>query len=286
LYLTSQAFESFFSALLQQSHVEPGRAPSNKMSDIMDGYWRTPPLARTLATTIFVSSVAFYLGFLPGRWLFFHYQLLLKMPPQIWRLATGFLISQPKLGIILDPYFVFSYASQLETASPKFSRKEDLAWYLVFVCSVIMIVDTALGLSSGFYLQGLILALAYTATQDQRGVKANFFFITIPAQLVPYTMMFVSLLMVGPNIFIQQLCGLFAAHLHDFLSRLWPEFGGGSNLLPTPSFLSRLVAAGSRLEQRAYGTAFRAPGPGRESGSGPLPASWETRGTGHRLGGD
>ncbi len=152
-------------------------------------------------------------------------------------------------------------------------------------------MDTAFGMHSGFYLQGLILALAYTGTQDQRGVKTTFFFVTIPAQLVPYTMMLVSLLMVGPGILMIQLCGLFAAHLHDFLTRLWPEFGGGSNWIPTPAFLSRLVDAGERrIEHRSYGTAFQGAGAGagsatgRESGSGPLPDSWRTRGRGQRLG--
>ena len=149
-------------------------------------------------------------------------------------------------------------------------------------------LDTLLGFYSGFYLQGLILALAYTGTQDQRGVKANFFFVTIPAQLVPYTMMLVSLLMVGPHALKLQLCGLVAAHLHDFLTRLWPEFGGGSNWLATPAFLSRLVSPAERRVDRAYGTAFRAAGSstGTDSGNGPLPDSWRTRGKGQRLGGD
>jgi len=145
-----------------------------------------------------------------------------------------------------------------------------------------------LGWNSGFYLQGLILALAYTGTQDQRGVKANFFFLTVPAQLVPYTMILVTLLMAGPMLVGIQLCGLFAAHLHDFLTRLWPEFGGGSNWFPTPAFLSRLVEPPTGgVEHRAYGTAIRpgAAGGGAEGGGGPLPDAWRTRGKGQRLGG-
>lgn len=142
-------------------------------------------------------------------------------------------------------------------------------------------------LGSAFYLQALILALAYTATQDQRGVKATFFFFTVPAQLVPVCMMAVTLLMQGPEAAMLQLTGLVAAHLHDFLTRLYPEFGGGPNVLPTPSFLSRLVTT-PRVLQRDYGTAIRG-GQGAGSstgsaGSGPLPDSWKTRGSGHRLG--
>lgn len=39
----------------------------------------------------------------------------------------------------MDTYFVFQYLSQLETAHPKFNRKEDLLWYLVFCSSVILV---------------------------------------------------------------------------------------------------------------------------------------------------
>ena len=146
----------------------------------------------------------------------------------------------------------------------------------------------------GFYggsLQALIIALAYTCTQDQRGIKANFFFITIPAQLVPYAMILVDVLMMGPFMLPLLLSGILAAHLYDFLARLWPEFGGGFSLLKTPAFMSRLVDAPfQRVQQRSYGQAYQ--GAGRtagaaasgSSGSGPLPDAWRTRGKGQRLG--
>lgn len=151
-------------------------------------------------------------------------------------------------------------------------------------------------LNSFLYLQGLVMAICYTATQDQRGIQAQFFFFQVPAQLVPYCMLLVSLIMGGPQACFLQVIGLLAAHLHDFLTRLWPEFGGGPNLAPTPGFMSRLVRT-PRIVQREYGTAVRGTqntggaaaggggdGGGSSAGSGPLPDSWKTRGTGHRLG--
>lgn len=141
-----------------------------------------------------------------------------------------------------------------------------------------------------FFLPALILAMAYTATQDQRGQKAGFFFFTVPAQLIALCMMGATLLMASPGQMLLQLTGLVAAHLHDFLSRIYPEFGGGRNLIPTPSFFARLVTT-PRILQREYGTGIRpSQGPARAGsstgaqGSGPLPDSWRTRGTGHRLG--
>lgn len=142
-------------------------------------------------------------------------------------------------------------------------------------------------LGSAFFLQGMILAMCYTATQDQRGQKAGFFFFTVPAQLVPLCMMGVTLLLAGPQKMLLQLTGLVAAHLHDFLTRLWPEFGGGANFIPTPAFFTHLVTT-PRFMQREYGTAIRNdPRTGTSTGAqgrGPLPDSWKTRGSGHRLG--
>lgn len=138
-----------------------------------------------------------------------------------------------------------------------------------------------------FFLPALILSMAYTATQDARGQKAGFFFFTVPAQLIPVCMMGATLLMAGPQQMLLQLTGLVAAHLHDFLTRIWPEFGGGRNWIPTPGFLSRLVTT-PRVLQRDYGTGLRATqSTGSATGSqarGPLPDSWRNRGTGHRLG--
>lgn len=133
--------------------------------------------------------------------------------------------------------------------------------------------------------------MAYTCTQDQRGAKANFFFITIPAQLVPYAMIAADLLMIGPYALPMMFCGILSAHLYDFLSRLWPEFGNGFNPLKTPAFMSRLVDAPVRaMQDRGYGQAFT--GTGRPAGAagsasgggGPLPDAWRTRGRGQRLG--
>ncbi|KAK4459785.1 Der1-like family-domain-containing protein [Cladorrhinum samala] len=257
-------------------------------AELSAAFWQMPPIARTLSFSIGIVSVLAYTNILPTGWIYFHSYFLFKLPPQIWRLVTAYLLSGPQLGIIFDPYFVYQYASMLETASPKFPRKEDFLWYLMFVCTIIVLVSYNL-FGSAFFLKGLILALCYTATQDQRGAKANFFFFTVPAQLVPYCMLLFSLVLDAGSLPLQ-LTGLFAAHLHDFLSRLWPEFGGGSNWLATPGWLSRLVDS-PRVVQRQYGTAIHSNRQTAGSTTGAstgsvLPDSWKTRGSGHRLGGE
>lgn len=94
-----------------------------------------------------------------------------------------------------------------------------------------------------------------------------------------------------------QATGLVAAHAHDFLSNIYPTFGGGANLLQTPGFIERFFAITvPQVLHRAYGTAIKHPqqpqGSAASTGTSSaragsvLPESWRSRGTGHRLGGD
>ncbi|KAK4032736.1 Der1-like family-domain-containing protein [Parachaetomium inaequale] len=255
-------------------------------SEIMDAYWAAPPMARTLATAIVLTSIPVHFGLLSYTWFYFTEDRLFRFPPEIWRLATNFFLSGPKLGIIMDPYFAYQYLNQLERANPKFPRKEDVLWYLMTVGGFIILLNRVF-LGGGFFLDGLIMALAYTSSQDQRGVKTNFFFFTVPAQTIPYCMLVASLLM-NPASIPLQITGIVSAHAHDFLSRLWPQFGGGWNILSTPSFVSYLVQT-PRVLQRDYGTAIRQPAAASGSSTGAstgsvLPDSWKTRGAGQRLG--
>ena len=79
--------------------------------------------------------------------------------------------------------------------------------------------------------------------------------------------------------------GIVAAHLYDFLTRYWPEHGGGRNIMPTPGFVIRLFPSlgQGRAEVKTYGTAFKAGAAPQASSSS---SSWTGRGAGHRLGGD
>jgi len=84
-----------------------------------------------------------------------------------------------------------------------------------------------------------------------------------------------------------QLTGLVAAHLHDFLSKLWPSFGGGKNLLPTPKFVTRIFqTTEATISNKTYGTSFTPAQKTPKPATGPLPESWGSRGSGHRLGGN
>lgn len=254
---------------------------------LQSAYFAAPPIARTFATVVFALSLANALDIVSAWWWYYDINFLWQFPPQLWRLATCFMVTGPGLGLLFDTYFLYRYMADLESGHPRFPRKADLVWYLMFVCSAILVIDYFMGFHFSFYLSGLIIAMVYTVTQDQRGQKANFYFINIPAQLLPVCMILVNFLMPGGvGQILQQLEGLIAAHLFDFLNRILPEFGGFPNVLATPNWFHGLLQS-PRVVSKGYGTAMH---PSQSSGSssgasrGPLPDSWRTRGPGRRLG--
>ncbi|KAG9230327.1 Der1-like family-domain-containing protein [Amylocarpus encephaloides] len=252
----------------------------------IDYFKQCPPIARTIAASTFLMSLGIHTGMLPSHYFVFYPPFFAQFPPFVWSLATCFFLTSRDLGVIFETYMIYTYIAKLERSSPKFSLPGDFFAYIVFVCTV------SLGLcyfitGPGFYTSALIVATLYTSCQDDSGQMARLYIIDIPAEMMPYAIIMITWLMNGKTAAICGTCGLVAAHLHDFLTRLWPEFGGGRNLLPTPGFVRRLwETKTATVRQRGYGTSF-APAERKEqegSNTGPLPDSWKTRGSGHRLG--
>jgi Derlin-2/3 len=98
-------------------------------------------LNRTLTAATVLVSVPGHLGFYSLVRMFFlsDYVFTYRELPQLWRLVTTFLITGPQLGLIMDPFFLYHYSSQLETGSPRFSRPGAYAFYLMFVSTIILV---------------------------------------------------------------------------------------------------------------------------------------------------
>ncbi|EME43163.1 hypothetical protein DOTSEDRAFT_72519 [Dothistroma septosporum NZE10] len=224
------------------------------------------------------------------------YIFTIRQLPQIWRLVTSFFVTGPQLGLIMDPFFLYHYSSQLETGSPRFSTPGAYAFYILFVSTVIL-------LTGGFYLGGITLlnplsmALIYTFAQDDPNRVVQFFIVQMPAKYLPYASLAITYLMAGQYATLVQATGILAAHLYDFLDRIWPRFGSGPKLIQVPQWIQRQFAAPAGVGQgRSYGTAFtgRTGGPGQppaqnQTGSGggwASGSSWTGRGSGRRLGGE
>lgn len=155
-------------------------------------------------------------------------------------------------------------------------------------------------LTGGIYLggvmllQALVMALIYTVAQEDPNRQVQFFIVQMPAKYLPYASLAITYLTAGPFHTMIQATGILAAHLYNFLDRIWPEFGGGHQYIQTPQILQRWFTANVGSGQnRSYGTAFgaRAGASGAQNQSGAASSwasgsGWTSRGSGRRLGGD
>lgn len=141
------------------------------------------------------------------------------------------------------------------------------------------------------FLPALSLAYAYTFAQDNPTRQVNFFIVNFDAKYLPFALLFMTFIIDGQSAALSQLTGLVAAHLYDFLTRIWPTFGGGKNYIFTPQVVKRWFGATPGTAQnRGYGYAVQ--GRGRETGSN-QPSTRRSTGTnfggmgpGRRLGGE
>lgn len=131
-------------------------------------------------------------------------------------------------------------------------------------------------------LKALILSFAYTFAQDNPHANVSFFFLTFPAKYLPYGLLFLSAVSGGWSSTLVEVSGLMAAHLYDFLTRIWPTFGGGRNMVPTPQFVKNwFTPTAGTTQARSFGSVF-APAPQQ-----PASGNWSgARGPGRRLGGE
>ncbi|EAT83242.2 hypothetical protein SNOG_09050 [Parastagonospora nodorum SN15] len=225
----------------------------------MDVFWTLPPVSRTITALAVSVSALGYGGIISlSNYVFFKpFVFTTKIVPQLWRPLTAFLITKPKFGILMDPYFCYQYGSGLERESARFTQPGDFAVYTAFCAS--FIIATAGGfLNSYTFLPALTQSYAYTFAQDNPTRQVNFFIINFDAKFLPFALLFMTFIVDGPDSAAAQLTGLLAAHLYDFLTRIWPTFGGGKNYIVTPNFVKRLFNAGVGSGAREWSCDWRA----------------------------
>jgi Derlin-2/3 len=138
------------------------------------------------------------------------------------------------------------------------------------------------------FLPALSLAYAYTYAQDNPTRQVNFFIVNFDAKYLPWAMLFMTFVIDGPDQAKTQFAGLIAAHLYDFLTRIWPTFGGGRNYIFTPQVVKRWFGGSAGVPQnRGYG--YAVPSRGRDTGDDAASGrstgnSWGGVGPGRRLG--
>ncbi|SMR60010.1 unnamed protein product [Zymoseptoria tritici ST99CH_1A5] len=258
-----------------------------------DAFWAAPPISRTLTAATVLISVPGHLGFYNLVRVFFlsDYVFTVRQLPEVWRLVTTFLITGPQLGLIMDPFFLYHYSSQLETGSPRFSRPGAYAFYLMFV-SIIILLTGGVYLGGYALLHALSMALTYTFSQEDPNRTVGFFIVQMRAKYVPYASLVVTFLMAGPFMTMIQATGILAGHAYEFFDKIWPTQGGGQQWIQPPQIVQKWFALPNNGAQpRAYGTAFGGHNAGSQAAaqanrgiaSG---SAWNSRGAGRRLGSD
>ena len=98
-------------------------------------------ICRTLTAITVALSVPVHMGLISPYYVAFIYEkvVTLRALPEVWRLVSPFFITGPKFGLLMDPYFLWTYASQLELEATRFSQPGDFFTYITFVCSVILV---------------------------------------------------------------------------------------------------------------------------------------------------
>ena len=124
----------------------------------------------------------------------------------------------------------------------------------------------------------LALAFVTNATRDSWGQPITFIVLKMPAQYLPYAILFLTLIAGSPQQALVQATGLFAVHLYNLLAGLYPNFGIKRNLVTTPAWLKR-VCGTQAVVDRPYGTVFMSSGTTAEPAWG-LDLSWRKFGPG------
>lgn len=134
----------------------------------------------------------------------------------------------------------------------------------------------------------LVLGMVYTWSQENRGRPTSVYFVTIDAKFLWLAMLGFTFLQAGPLAALVELTGAVAAHLYDFLTVYWPEHGNGANVIVTPAFVAKWFQdSGARTVNTGVGTAYRPrAGPEQARGTTSGFSSWNSRGSGRRLGGE
>ncbi|QIW98668.1 hypothetical protein AMS68_004186 [Peltaster fructicola] len=240
---------------------------------VVDAFWAAPPVSRTLTLAAVVLSVPTHMGLISPYYVVWITRnvFTFKTVPEVWRFVTSFLLTGSQLSLILDPYFLYTYGSQLEMGSAQFSAPGDFFVYVVFL-AVTILLSCGLYLGGGTFLSPLSLALAYTWSVENKDRQVTYFIVTFSAKYLPYAMLLLTFVMASPGAALLQGTGLLAAHLYLFLTKIWPEHGGGKNPIFTPQFVRAWFAGpGGAPSRRTYGTAFSArteTTPQNQTGSG------------------
>lgn len=206
----------------------------------------------------------------------------------------------------MSPFMLFRYASDCE--NQKFPRPADFLLFIVFLMGGIISLNTLL-FGGGMYLEPLSFAFAYySAAFQPASAKVNFYVIAVPVKFLVPLLLLINFVQMGIWGVLLMIPGLLTAHAYLFLTEIWPQYGGGPELVRAPEWLHAVFErpqpvvqqqptapppvvkkrAGSIMNLGSSSTGTSTQDGGSASGSSLFglkkPDGWSHRGAGHKLG--
>ncbi|OJJ48784.1 hypothetical protein ASPZODRAFT_90635 [Penicilliopsis zonata CBS 506.65] len=243
-------------------------------------------MLRVLFILTFIQSTLVHVNLVPGWHSVFVSELILKFPPQIWRIFTPFVLTEPNISFIFDLYFLYFYGVALERDSSRFSAPGDFLTY-VFVVGIFVLFTAGFLMKAPILLPALLVAFSYTYGQINRGRKVTFIVLPMRVEVVPWATIALAPITRSWYSALVLSTGLAAGHLYEFLTQLYPSYGSGRNYITTPALVRGLFLSSSN------GTHATAPNTNRGQSTTQQPSGgwsssfsgrWNSRGAGRRLG--
>ncbi|KAF7348619.1 Derlin [Mycena venus] len=198
------------------------------MDDFLAEIRKIPPVTRILCISFLSISLPVFATLVSGYRVVYTFSLAFEKL-QIWRLYTSFFLGRKDISYIFDLFMLYRTTSQLESG-PYSQRSADLAWQL-FVAGVGIII-LSIPVDSMIFFRPFLLCLAYvgSALAPVGTMTSIMGLIQLPIKYLPYIMLFLDLLVIGPSAVAAALPGAVIGHLWWW--GVWgPEVGGAGGIL-------------------------------------------------------
>ncbi|KAG0372709.1 hypothetical protein BGX24_012684 [Mortierella sp. AD032] len=249
-------------------------------NELMAAYKSVPIVTRIMLTATILLSLGVAVQLVPYRLIYLDWSSIIYKF-HIHRLLTTFFVTKVGFSFLFDLYFMFTYGSQLETATFA-GRSADYAWFVIFTSLFSSVVAHFMGFA--FLFQSLLLSVITLWSQSNSERIVSFMFgVQFKAVYFPWVLVAYTSIMMGAVVPWEMLIGIASAHVYYFLDSVYPSMGG-PKLIPTPTLLYKLLPAQEVAGARLTGgggteNMFRAP-----QGGAAADAAGHRWGSGNRLG--
>lgn len=183
------------------------------MSDLTQFINSIPKITRIITISTLTTKFLTSLNIISLFTLICEWNSILRFKSQLWRLFTGFLITNPQpMQGLMDIYMLYSYSRGIET-DKFFNNIADYTYYFIIILPIIWILNFFN--NSWFLNQSLIGALTYTWSRSNKDQKVNIYFLPIKASLLPIVTLGFRMLLDGFQSFLSVFIGMISAYIYS-----------------------------------------------------------------------